>query len=149
MSGMSLNEIRSKVAALSYLLPEDSEVGYSVSYNYVTVSIEIPLTETPELPEELQLFAWVPSEVERYMDKGNSDFNSWDGTNYSIAIRNYAYSVMASLPETIALEQTLEDCNTFEDLRAYQDKRAAIWDEKVLTQPKIAAWLADLNENYE
>lgn len=147
MDKLTLAEIKTKIEALSTLLGVELEVDYSVHGSSVTVSIEIPI-KPQELPEELKLFAWHPSEVERYMNKGNSDFLTWDGTNYSIAIHNYASSIMNRLPDTIALERAFESCETLEELKAHQRKRIAIWNEQVLTIPKIAAWLADLNENY-
>jgi hypothetical protein len=116
--------------------------------NSVRITVTIPLDYEEELPEELKPFAWDSYELERAMDKGNTEKKTWNGANFEMALRSYVGELMDQHPEIAAIHELLQDKDAvFPKLEEYQALRKRVFDE-LCAQPQIAEWDKKLNEYY-
>jgi len=109
----------------------------------------VKLAQAPrELPEELKPFEMDGDELDRFIWKGNSSKKSWSGARFEVALIRYASAIMEKDPEHIALMALPYQVNmggmSYED---WEGSRAKIW-QRICSEPQIAAWNRDLEENY-
>lgn len=131
----------------------DSEEGFYLEGdggNSVTITVKIPLgwEEREDFPEELKPYRMHSYELERMIDKGNTEKKTWEGADFEMALRTYVSELMDANPELAEIHRLTQlDDATLPTFAEYEAIRKRIFDE-ICAQPQIAAWDKKLNEYY-
>lgn len=144
-------EIKNALSLLGYDPDFDITVMVGDNGDTLALSVAIPLEEF-ELPEELREYAVKPDEIERAIWKGNVEKKTYAGALYESAIQGYASHRMSDDPQIIALDEALkENITSLEDSKfdfiAARKIREKVW-ARITSEPKIAAWIRDLEDNF-
>lgn len=131
----------------------DSEEGFFMEGdggNSVRVTVKIPLgwEEKDDFPEELKPYRMHPYELERMMDKGNTEKKTWEGADFEMALRSYVGELMDQHPQLAEINRLAqEDPAKLPTLEEYEVLRKGIFDE-ICRRPQIATWDKKLNDYY-
>lgn len=131
----------------------DTEEGFFMEGdggNSVRVTVKIPLgwEEKDDFPEELKPYRMHAYELERMMDKGNTEKKTWEGADFEMALRSYVSELMDQHPELAEINRRVQaDEDNLPSFDEYKAIRKRIFEE-ICAQPKIAAWDKKLNDYY-
>jgi len=147
MSQSQFESIKAHLESLGLVEGEDYSV-HAGRGNRASLSLELEVDpDTRELPEELEPYALSNHDLERYMDKGNSEKETWTGARFEVALSRYASEILAKTPEMMEFSARIHSGENMPSIEEYEAKKAELWAE-ICARPQIAAWERDLNENY-
>jgi hypothetical protein len=117
--------------------------------NSVRITVKIPLgwQEKDDFPEELKPYRMGSYELERMMDKGNTEKKTWEGADFEMALRQYVAELMDKEPELAEINRRVSVGEDIPTLEEYQALRKRIFEE-ICARPQIAEWDKKLNEYY-
>lgn len=149
-----LQELKDLLIAAGYTESSDhySRNSFRIQFgeaDNLEITVSLPYRDSfKELPETLKPFAWADDQVDRAIQKHVAEKKSWDGANFELALRSYLGDLMVKHPDYIALMARVDSeggpAPTMEEFNALK-KRI---QEELQSQPEIAEWVRQLEEDH-
>lgn len=117
--------------------------------NSVLFTVKLPLGRSDEsdFPEELKPYRMDSHELERMMNKGNTEKQTWEGADFEIALRQYVGKIMDQEPELVEIHRKALAGEPMPTLEEYKALHKRIFLE-ICARPQIAEWDKKLKEYY-
>jgi len=151
MSQQQINDLKSFLEAQGFIEGKHFHTSIEPDTNAMDIRVKIELDPPKPMPEELIPFQMPDEELERYIWKGNysGDYRTSGAIEYEIALSRYVGSIMEKDPEWIELCRRIssQDKSEMPTLEEYKLKKKEI-EERICSDPQIAAWEQDLKDNY-